>query len=169
MESFTFVSRLGQCLHHFRMLAHFAMQRGELTPQELGQSVFSAAGIRKEVNAVLEQVETSSQKLGKSMDETLMTVAQTRAAIKLMPEAASALVSIGRDRNSSEADAPLPPDMVRLSRVLNTRCLLTRALCRLPQWLLQWSLKMFPCLKRLKTTNRCSRFASLPRQLHMHA
>jgi hypothetical protein len=79
------------------------VQRGQLQSRTNTQTVFSVAGIRKEVNAVLEHLETSSQKLGKSMDETLRTVAESRAAGKLMPDAASALNNMGRDSSSNAA------------------------------------------------------------------
>jgi hypothetical protein len=96
------------------MLTYCAVQRGQLQPRQSGQSVFSAAGVRKEVNAVLEQVESASQKLGKNMDDMLATVATSRAAAKLIPLTTAALAAA-----SSEAAMSLPLALVRLSCALS--------------------------------------------------
>ena len=76
--------------------------------------MFSAAGQRKEVAAVLQQVEASAQKLSKSPDETLLAVADTRAAKKLMPEAASALLALGHDSSSQPAPTSSSASLVRV-------------------------------------------------------
>jgi hypothetical protein len=90
-------------------------QRDQLPSRPSEATVFSAAGVRKEVQAVLQQVEKSAQKLGKSMDETLLAVAQSRAAGKLMPAAASALVGFPLANEQKAAPSvPVPAPVVRL-------------------------------------------------------
>jgi hypothetical protein len=103
------------------------VQRGLLPHRSSIQTVFSSSGVRKEVNAMLQQLETSAHKLGKSMDETLLTVVQSRAAIKLMPAASAALAAIGQDSRASEVAAPLSPPPISACRV--NVCVLFAADC----------------------------------------
>jgi hypothetical protein len=88
--------------------------------------VFSASGVRKEVTAVVEQVLLTSEKLGKTPDETMAAVAHSRAAQKLMPETASALVNLGHETKTNgpvpqSPPAPLTTSTVRLPLLL-TAC-----------------------------------------------
>jgi hypothetical protein len=81
------------------------LQRGQPQSFSNNPTVFCASGVRKEVAAVLDQVVQTSQKLGKTPDETMAAVAHSRAAQKLMPETASALVNLG---NESKTNEPVP-------------------------------------------------------------